>query len=89
VVAEHAALATRTSPEATATTAEDIVRTPVEEVNEAARGPTGGDTDDVAHAAELEATLLAVSSPAREAHTEDAGAAETGPSPVAAAEAEV
>jgi hypothetical protein len=43
----------------------------------------------VAHAAELEAALLAVSSPAREAHTKDAGAAEIGPPPVAAAEAEV
>jgi hypothetical protein len=47
------------------------------------------DADDVAHAAEIEAALLAVSSPAREAHTEDACAVETGLPSVAAAEAEV
>jgi hypothetical protein len=38
---------------------------------------------------ELEAALLAVSSPAREAHPEGAGDAETEPPPAAAAEAEV
>jgi hypothetical protein len=41
VVAECASLVTRTSPKATATNAEDAVRAPVEEVNEAARGPIG------------------------------------------------
>jgi hypothetical protein len=53
------------------------------------RGPTGADTDDVAHAAELEVALLAVSSPAREAHTEEAGAAQIVPPPAAGAEAEI
>jgi hypothetical protein len=48
-----------------------------------------GDTDDVAHVAELEAALLTVSSPTCEAHTEDAGATETGLPSSAAAEAEV
>jgi hypothetical protein len=43
----------------------------------------------VAHVAELEAALLTVSSPAREAHTEDAGAVKTVPPPAAADEAEV
>jgi hypothetical protein len=89
VGAEHAALAARTSPEATATNAEDAVRAPVEKVNETTGGPTGGNVDDVAHAAELEAALLAVSSPAREARSKDAGAVETGPPPTGAAEAEV
>jgi hypothetical protein len=89
VVAECAALVTRTSPEATATIAEDVVHAPVEEVNEATRGPTRGDADDVAHAAELEAALLTVSSLTCEAHNEDAGAAETDPPLAAAAEDEV
>jgi hypothetical protein len=88
-VAEHAAHATCTPPEATATTAEDAVRAPIDEVKETVRGPTRGDADDVAHATELEAALHAVSSPAREAHIEDAGAAETGLPPAATAEAEV
>jgi hypothetical protein len=89
VVAERASLATRTSPEATTTTAEDVVRASVEEANETVRGPTGADTDDGAHAAELEVALLAVSAPAREAHTEEAGAAQIVPPPAAGAEAEV
>jgi hypothetical protein len=86
---EHAVLAACTSPEATTTTAEDVVRAPVEEVNETAHGPTRCDADDVTHATELEAALLAISSPACEAHIEDAGAAETGLPPAAAADAEV
>jgi creatinine amidohydrolase/Fe(II)-dependent formamide hydrolase-like protein len=53
VGAEHAALAARTSPEATATTAEDVVRALVEQVNETVRALIGGDVDDVAHATEL------------------------------------
>jgi hypothetical protein len=89
VAAEHAALAARTCPEATATNAEDTVHAPVEEVNETTGGPTRSNVDDVAHAAELEAALLAVSSPAREARSEDAGAVETGPPPTGAAEPEV
>jgi hypothetical protein len=89
MVAEDVALMARTSPEAAAMTAEDAVRAPVEEVNETARGPTGGDTDDVEHVAELEVALLAVNSSAHKAHPEDAGAAETDPPPAAAAKAEV
>jgi hypothetical protein len=76
-------------PEAPATDAEDVVHAPVEEANKAARGPTGGDTDDVVHVVELEAALLAVSSPAHETHPEGAGDAETEPPPAADAEAEV
>jgi creatinine amidohydrolase/Fe(II)-dependent formamide hydrolase-like protein len=53
VGAEHDALAARTSPEATATTAEDVVRALVEQVNETVRALIGGDVDDVAHATEL------------------------------------
>jgi hypothetical protein len=89
VVVERASLATRTSPEDTTTIAEDAIRAPVEEVKEAACGPTGGDANDVAHAARLEAALLAVSSLTREAHIEYAGAVETGPPPAATTEAEV
>jgi hypothetical protein len=69
--------------------AENVVHAPVEEAAKTARGPTGGDVDDAAHVAELEAALLAVSSPAREAHPEGAGDAETEPPPSAAAEAEI
>jgi hypothetical protein len=87
--AEHATLAVRTPPEAPATNAEDVVRASVEEANEATSRPTEGDTDDSAHTAEFEAALLAVSSTAREARPEDAGAAETDPPPAATAETEV
>jgi methylglyoxal synthase len=89
VGAEHATPAAHTPPEATATTAENVVRASVEEVNKATLGPTGGDAEDVAHAAELEAALLVVSSPTHEAHTEDAGAAETGLPSATTTEAEV
>jgi hypothetical protein len=58
-------------------------------VNETAREPTEGDADDAANTNELEAALLAVNSPAREAHPTDAGAAETDPPSTTAAEAEV
>jgi hypothetical protein len=76
-------------PKAPATDAEDDGHVPVEEANEAACGPTGGNADDVAHAAELEVVLLAVSSLARETHPEGAGDTETEPPPATAAEAEV
>jgi hypothetical protein len=49
-------------PEAPATDAKDAVHAPVEEANNAAHEPIGGDADDVAHATELEAVLLAASS---------------------------
>jgi hypothetical protein len=48
----------------------------------------GGDTSETAHAAELEAALLAASSPGREGPTEPAAAAPT-EAPVVTAEAEV
>jgi hypothetical protein len=87
---EHATLAVGTPPpEAPAADAENVVHAPVEEAAETARGPTGGDADDASHVTQLEAALLAVSSPAREAHPEGAGDAETEPPPAAAAEAEV
>jgi hypothetical protein len=90
VVAEDAPPEARNPPpEATVTLAEDAVRAPAEEVNETAHGPTEGDADDAANTNELEAALLAVNSPAREAHPTDAGAAETDPPSTTAAEAEV
>jgi hypothetical protein len=89
VVAEHAALAAGTSPEANAVNTEGAAHAPVEEVNETTRRSSGGDADDKVHAAELEAALLTVSSPGCETHTEDAGPIETGTPSVAAAEAEV
>jgi hypothetical protein len=51
----------------------------------------GGDTSETTHAAELEAALLAASSPGREGPTEPAAAAAAAPTeaPVIAAEAEV
>jgi methylglyoxal synthase len=90
VVAVDTALAAHTSLEATATPGGDDVRAPAEEVHDttSTSGPTGGDTDERAHLAELEALLLTVSSPAREALPEDAGVAQTN-SPPAIAEAEV
>jgi hypothetical protein len=42
----------------------------VEQVGEAARGPTGGNAHDEAHAAEHEAALLAASSPDHKANTD-------------------
>jgi hypothetical protein len=69
--------------------AEDVVHTPIEEVAETARGPTGGDADDAVDADELEAALLLIISWAQEAHPEGAGDAATEPPPSAAAEAEV
>jgi hypothetical protein len=86
---ERATLAVNTPPEAPAVDAEDVTHAPVEEAAETACGPIGGDADDAADAAELEAALLAISSPAREAHTEGAGDAATEPPPSVAAEAEV
>jgi hypothetical protein len=89
VVAEHTALAASTSPEANAVNAKGVVHVPVEEVNGNTRGPSEGDTDDEAHTADVEATLLVVSSPGRETHTEDAGPVETGVPSAASAKAEV
>jgi hypothetical protein len=52
--AEQATLAVNTLPPKTpAVDAENVVHALVEEVVETARGPTGGDADDEAHAAEL------------------------------------
>jgi hypothetical protein len=48
----------------------------------------GGDTSETAHAVELEATLLAASSPGREGPTEPAAAAPA-EAPIVVAEAEV
>jgi hypothetical protein len=89
VVAEHTALAAGTFPEANAVNAKGVVHVPVEEVNGNMRGPSEGDTDDEAHTADVEAALLAVSSPGRETHTEDAGPVETGVPSAAATKAEV
>jgi hypothetical protein len=89
MVAEHAALAASTSPEANAANAKDAAHAPVEEVNGAARGPSGGDTDDEAHAAKLEVALLAASSPGRETHAEDADPVEAGTPSAVVAEAKV
>jgi hypothetical protein len=75
VAAEDATLAAHTSPEATATPTEDPVHAPAQDVHEAACEPTGGDADKRAHIAELEAVLLAVSSPAHEAPPENTGVA--------------
>jgi hypothetical protein len=84
------AVAAPTSPEAAATPDGGAVHTPYEDLHATTStgGPTGGDTAERAHAAELEATLLAVSSPEREAPPDPAGAGQTDPPP-AAAEAEV
>jgi hypothetical protein len=87
--AERATLTVNTPPEAPAADAKDAIHAPIEEAVEAARGPIGGDAADAADAAELEAALLAVSSPAHEAHPEGAGDAATEPPPSAAAEVEV
>jgi hypothetical protein len=89
VVAEHAALAVGASPEANAVNAEGASHAPVAEVNENTRGPTGGDAEDEAHTAELEAALLVVSSPGCKTRAEDAGAVKTGIPSATAAEAEV
>jgi hypothetical protein len=77
-VAEHAELAAGISPEADASNAEGAAHVSVEQMGEAARGSLGGDADDEVHTAELEATLLAVSSPGRETHA-DAEPVENGP----------
>jgi hypothetical protein len=86
-MAEHVALAAGTSPDANVANAEGAAHASVEEMGQAARGPSGGDATDEAHAVELVATLLAVSSLGREAHA-DAEPVETGPTSAAAAEAE-
>jgi hypothetical protein len=50
----------------------------VEQMGRTTCGSSRGDADDEAHTAELEAALLAASSPGHEAHT-DAKLVETGP----------
>jgi hypothetical protein len=90
VVAVDTALAARASPKVVAALVGDAVRAPAEEVpaTTSTGGSTGGDTDERAHAADLEVALLAIRSPMREAPPESAGAGQTDSSP-AAAEAEV
>jgi hypothetical protein len=62
-------VAASTSPEAAAALDGDAVPAPNEDAHAAAstRGPPGGDASEMAHAAELKATLLAASSPEHEA----------------------
>jgi hypothetical protein len=78
------------SPKVAAAPDGDAVPAPDEDAHAAAstRGPPGGDASEMAHAAELEATLLATSSPEREAPPEPVGAEQTEP-PLITAEAEV
>jgi hypothetical protein len=78
------------SPGAAAVPEEDAAPVPDEVVPAAADAEenTGGDTLEVAHAAELEATFLATSSPGHEGPLEPA-AAEPAETPVVTAEAEV
>jgi hypothetical protein len=78
-VAEHAEPTVDASLEADAANAEGAAHMSVEQVGEATHGSSGGKADDEVHAAELEAALLAVSSPGREANA-DAEPVETGPS---------
>jgi hypothetical protein len=77
-VAEHAKTTADTSPVADVASAEGASHMSVEQKGEASCGLSGGDANDEAHAAELEAALLAVSSPGREAHA-DAEPIQTAP----------
>jgi hypothetical protein len=77
-MAERAEPTVDASPGADAANTEGATHVSVEQVGEATHRSTGGNADDEAHAAELEAALLAASSPDREANA-DAEPVETAP----------
>jgi hypothetical protein len=87
-VAEHAEPTVVTSPGADAANAVGAAHMSAKQKDEAASGSTGGNADDEVHVAELEAALLAASSPDHAADV-DADPVETATPSATTVEAEV
>jgi hypothetical protein len=87
-VTEHGVPTTDASPGADATNTEGAAHVSTEQMEEVAHGSTGGNADDETHTTELEAALLAASSPDHEANA-SADPAEADPVSAIATAAEV